>query len=235
MGEIVNGKIKNIKLCVFLLVLILGIVVVLNLLLNFSGEEIKRVWLLENGQNTPYFILEEKDNNYLLIREHVLESHEFVYPDAEDSYYANSALDDFLNEEFINYFSEDMKKYFIESNVEITTKESIGCCGGETEYIQRVFFVPSWTEATGMHNSVSLEEGRYLKKLEKVRAATNDNGEIAYYWLRTPNTWNFNRVLGIAESGGVFTGSTVDSLEVYKAGVRPMCRINANAPIIFED
>ena len=65
-----------------------------------------------------------------------------------------------------------------------------------------------------------------MKKLEKVRTVTNDKGEVEYYWLRTLDTWNFNMVLGIAESGGVFTGSTVDSFEVYKVGVRPMCRIN---------
>lgn len=200
-------------------------------------KEMDRLWIPENGKHVPFLVLDKTESDYLLIREHTTGPCAFVYPDSPNSYYANSALDDYLNSEYASRFSPEVQAYLLESDVVITKESSIGYCGGETEIIQRVFYVPSWTEATGMHNSIGLKEGsQFSKEFQRnFLSATNDKKEPSAWWLRTPDTWDFNRVFGINEDGGVSTGSTVDSLAVYEAEVRPVFRVSVEIPIVYEN
>lgn len=196
-----------------------------------------RIWIPENGEYVSFLVLEKTECDYLLIREHTTGPSAFAYANSPNSYYANSALDDYLNSEYASRFSPEVQAYLLESDVVITKESSIGCCGRETEIIQRVFYVPSWTEATGMHNSIGLKEGSQFSKefQQNFLSATNDKKEPSAWWLRTPDTWDFNRVFGINEDGGVSTGSTVDSLAVYEAEVRPVFRVSVEIPIVYEN
>jgi hypothetical protein len=200
-------------------------------------EKMDRLWIPENEESIPFLVLEKTEHDYLFIREHTTGPCAFVYRDSPNSYYANSALDDYLNTEYAGRFSSEVYAYILESDVVITKEFSIGCCGGETETIQRIFFVPSWTETTGMYNSIGLKEGNLFSKEFKQNylATTNDIGEPSAWRLRTPNTWDFNRVFGINEDGGVSSGSTVDSFAVYEAEVRPVFRVSTAIPIVYEN
>lgn len=200
-------------------------------------EEMERIWIPENEKYVPFIVLEKTEVSYLLMREYTAGSSPFVYGDSLSSYYGNSALDDYLNTEYARLFSDEVKAYLLESDIVITKASSIGCCGGETEIIHRVFYVPSWTEATGMYNSIGLQEGnQFPEKFKQMYLATeNDKGEPVTWWLRTPDTWDFNRVFGINEDGGVFVGSTVDDITVYEAEVRPVFRVSIEMPIVYEN
>lgn len=197
----------------------------------------ERIWIKENDEYTPFIILQKTESDYLLIREHTTGPCAFSYFDSESSYYANSALDNFLNQEYSSRFSCDIQEYLLRSAIEITSETSIGFCGGQTEYIERVFFIPSWTEATGKYNSSGLKEGNlFSNEFTKLALkATNDAGEPSAWWLRTPSTWYFNQVLGINEEGGVSTGLTVDSFGVYTADVRPVFRISSRITVVSID
>lgn len=199
-------------------------------------ELMDRIWIPENGKYTPYFILAKTADDYLLLREHTTGPCAFSFSDSPNSFYANSALDEFLNVEFVKRFSPEVQSFFLESDVVITSESSIGSCGEDTDQIQRVFFAPSWTEVTGRHNSTGLQEGALLseKLTMEYRKATNDDGELSVWWLRTPDTWYTNRVHCINEEGGVSSASTLDDTGVYKADVRPAFRISSQIPIVFE-
>ncbi|MGN1019488.1 MAG: DUF6273 domain-containing protein [Aristaeellaceae bacterium] len=200
-------------------------------------QELDRLWIPENGEYVPFLVLKKTERDYLLIREHTTGPSAFVYGDSPNSYYGHSALDDYLNTEYASRFSSEVQAYLVESEVVITRESSIGVCGEEMETIRRIFYVPSWTEATGMHNSIGPEEGSLFSRefMQRCLVATNDQGEPAAWWLRTPDTWHFNRVFGISEYGSTFTGTTVDSITVYKAGVRPVFRVSSAMPVALEN
>ena len=197
-------------------------------------EEMERIWIKENDKFVAFIILEKSDNAYLVIREHTTGPSAFSYIDSKNSYYGSSALDDFLNLEYAGRFSSEISSFILESEIQITAESSIGCCGGMTEYIHRKFYVPSWTEMTGRHNNSCLQEGRLISAgfSKAYIKATNDEGAPSVWWLRTPSTWHFNRVLGINEEGGVSTGTTLDSLGVYTADVRPVFRISTQISVV---
>ncbi len=193
-----------------------------------------RIWIKEYDQYVAFIILEKTEKAYLVIREHTTGPSAFSYINSPNSYYANSELDDFLNTEYAGRFSTEVSHFFLKSYIQITTESSIGCCGGTTEYIKRIFYVPSWAEMTGRHNSSYLQEGNLISEAFKIThiKATNDAGAPSAWWLRTPSTWHYNRVLGINEEGGVSAGSTMDSSGVYVADVRPMFRISTKISIL---
>ena len=64
-----------------------------------------------------------------------------------------------MNEEFIQAYPNELRQYMEETSIEITAKESIGHCGQETTVIQRVLFLPSYTELGGIPSRTILQEG----------------------------------------------------------------------------
>ena len=64
-----------------------------------------------------------------------------------------------MNEEFIQAYPNELRQYMEETSIEITAKESIGHCGQETTVIQRVLFLPSYTELGGTPSRTILQEG----------------------------------------------------------------------------
>lgn len=196
-----------------------------------------RLWLPEDGQYTPFYVLDQTPETLLLLREHTTGPSLFCEGDSMNTYYAGSALDSFLNTEYACRFSDEIRAYFVEIDVVITAEAAIGYCGRETESIRRVFFAPSWTEITGRSNNVCLREGvSFAERLTaSTRAATTDGGAPSVWWLRTPNTWYPNIVLCVNEEGGMASAMTMTDGEAYPMDVRPAFRVSAGIPIVRED
>lgn len=201
-------------------------------------QEIKQLFLIENGQYVPYYILDKTDDYYLLIRKNVIGPHPFCFESAEvSSYYNNSAIDVYLTTDFLNSFPKDIQDYFIVSEITITSKNSIGICGKEVERIKRKIFIPSYSEVTGRSTSVLLNEGKLFSKdfLKEYGVANNEKDEPSAWWLRTPDTWYYNRVVGVNEEEGIGVGSTIDDVEIYQNYVRPVIKVSSKIPIEIDN
>jgi hypothetical protein len=108
------------------------------------------------------------------------------------SYYENSSMDTYLNTEFLKIFSKKLNDKFINTNIEIISKESIGKSGSKTITIKRKAFLLSATEL-GFNNTY--EEGERLKYFNNIdnRLANDYNNKYRVsYWLRSANTFNLS-------------------------------------------
>lgn len=65
------------------------------------SAEIARVYIKEDGVYTPFLIIDEHDEMLLLMREHIKCDFTYAYEDAHSSYYAGSAIDHYLNSEYL--------------------------------------------------------------------------------------------------------------------------------------
>ena len=86
-----------------------------------------RVYLEENNQYVPFIVLScENYKGCLLLREYLLDER-VCYNDAQEyaSYYKNSNIDSYLNNEYIKSLSPQIQSCILTSDVEITSKEAI--------------------------------------------------------------------------------------------------------------
>ncbi len=192
-----------------------------------NGEENCRVYIKENGKDVPYLVLSSDYNgNCLLLREYLL-TEKRIYNKAlghTPSYYENSVIDVFLNNEFNDCFNKYTYDKILNSQIEITTSDSIGVGGKETTRIQRRIFLLSYTELNGGSSRTNLKEGSPLKYFEKEenRIAKFEDGKFGSWWLRTPNTGERLVVSGVAEDGIVGIGGINGANGgEYRNGVRP--------------
>lgn len=185
------------------------------------------VYLQESDSYASYLVLtQDYGGNCLLLREYLLDT-DRIYngPGKKASYYGESDIDRFLNEEFIYVYPDELIQHMAETNIEITAKESIGHCGEETTFIQRVFFLPSYTELNGTPSRTILKEGSPLLYFadKKNRIAYYENGEPGSWWLRSAST------VGTAYACGVSSEGVMGSSGIYNpnpdggyySGVRP--------------
>lgn len=202
-----------------------------------SGNEYdNRVYIMEDGKFTPYLVLTDDYNGHcLLLREYLLKDkqpfnnpHQFC-----PSYYENSSIDLFLNNEFYTLFSDYVSDQIVESSIEITTKDSIAHSGEETLTILRKIFLLSYSELNYNARWVFVREGNqlsYFAENEK-RVAFFEDGPRGAWWLRTPDTLDrySGSVIddnGIAGSAGLLhLGGTSHS------GVRPAFCLPGELPV----
>lgn len=203
--------------------------------ISYSNNKNKfTVYLCENDEYIPYLVLTDDYNgSCLLLRKHVL-GEQIKYNDnyRYSSYYKDSNIDAFLNKSFINVFNEAFKKKIIPTEVEITSKGSIGICGTDTEFICRKIFILSVTEVYGYSSSVTSQEGTSIEYFEKNdKKATKIDGIKSNWWLRTPNTWDANTVYGVDINGSVGISGMGDLIEPCIGGVRPALCLNGDIEI----
>ena len=118
-----------------------------------EGAKEARVYIKENEAFVPYLVLTSDysgDENVLLLREYVLpelrqyEEHgEFWAQDEYGSYYENSSIDKFLNTDFLSSLSNEVKENIVDSEIEVTDKESYTEWNYKTHEINRKIFLLS--------------------------------------------------------------------------------------------
>ena len=199
------------------------------------------VMIKEQGEYVPYLVITDNYNgskNCLLLRKYLLDEFRRFDEFAEVcTYYGDCELDAFLNEEYINMYSNEIQNMMIESKVEITAY--LGVVSGELlkKNIKRKIFILSYEETCNDEDSSIVKEGEPIKYFEE-RAhliATKSNGESAIYWLRTPDPYYESAVCAISDDGlCLVSGISGGSFE-YEHGVRPAFCLPRNTKIVEVD
>jgi hypothetical protein len=167
---------------------------------------------MENNRYVPYLVLTDDYNgNTLLLRKYILPETRRI--NEYYSYYENSEIDNYLNGEYWNEFSE-IKDLIIDSEIEIIADSAIGYSNRNTTAIARKFFLLSLCEL-----ALDMEfEGSplaYFKDKNNKIAYMEDN-IASSWWLRSPEpSWlSLTYAVGSENTLG-FTNSS------DKNGIRP--------------
>jgi len=198
------------------------------------------IYLSENEKNVPYLVLtNDYGGNVLLLRKHLLdEMKPYRGQSTIPSYYEESEIDRFLNDDYFRSLSDTIRDIVVDSVVIITDIESIGSVGTNTQNIHRKIFLLSYSEVAQEGSLVNAVEGRPLKYFiddPNAVCATTLIGEAGSWWLRTPNTAYLNTVYGISPDGYVGVCSVGGAEGVYENGVRPALCLPKNTAILRDD
>ena len=207
---------------------------------DFNKEKGFTIYILEHEQYNPYLVLTDDYNgNCLLLRKYLLNDM-LPYNEQNDapSYYRESKIDHFLNNEFFNSFSEKTQSIITLSEIDITDIDSIGIVGTDIIRIQRKVFLLSYTETTQEESLVNAIEGNpltiFIENSDLINAATSDN-IAGSWWLRTPNTAYYNAVYAISPDGYVGV-CRVGGSEIEEGnGVRPAFCVPCSSAIRLDN
>jgi len=203
------------------------------------------VYVEENEKYIPYLVLTANYNgNTLLLRKDLLvESHKYGYGDyfgestpdnyyQDSGYYATSNIDNFLNSDYFDVLSANIRAQILNTDIAITSEtrvENNGLFEFGTETISRKVFLLSHTELGLPASEVANDEGEVLKYFKENSIIAYSNGEPCSYWLRSRETFEDNLVWGIGPEGTYGGGDTKSA-----NGVRPaFCVLNSTR--IFEN
>ncbi|MBR6515016.1 MAG: hypothetical protein IKT46_09325 [Clostridia bacterium] len=151
--------------------------------------------------------------------------------DKKSSYYANCDLDAYLNQEFFYSLSCNLQELIPETDIEITSKESIGSCGYITKTIKRKVFLLSCTEVGLKNNSLLVSEGEKIDFFNtSAHLIAFQNNSPSSWWLRSSYTWYRNAAWAIGSNGKIGSGD-VSALN----GVRPAFCIKGDIEVYKKD
>lgn len=192
------------------------------------------VYLKEDGDYVP-FIVTSKDylgdgsNECLLVRKHVLSDTKPINL-GSTSYYENSNMDLYLNDEYIKEL--ECQDIIDDIQLEIASKKAIGNSETITTIIKRKVFILSAYECYELSGKDMLQEGNQLKYFKSIRhrEVYNENGEMSSWWFRTPNCSLSNNTYYMETDGRVYSSSADESLSIM-----PSFCINGNTKITLAD
>ena len=188
-------------------------------------DSINVIYIKEENQYVPFLVL--SDNYYgntLLIRRDVIGEQRRL--NDYSSYYKDSEMDRFLNDEYLKRLPE-IEPYIVSSNIEITKDDALGLSKTDTETISRKIFLLSCSEL-GIDDSPNMAiEGETLQFFcnEENRKAYL-NGETSSWWLRTPHTYYLSCTYVIGDNNKIGSTNSYDS-----NGVRPAFCVSKNVKI----
>ena len=192
---------------------------------NVCSDE-NLVYVKEGNVYTPFIVV---TNNYskgdtLLLRKEVME--ESLRMNEYSSYYNNSEIDNFLNNEYYETLGEIQSK-INSTTISITTDDSIGISGSNTESIERYVFLLSSKELCFDMGDEGVEL-KYFKDPEN-RIGHLHNSPSGWI-LRTPNTYYLSGVCSVGASGKLGTINSYD-----KSGIRPAFCVDSSTRIIMKE
>ena len=199
------------------------------------------IFVEETGTYIPYLALTDQYEGQeacLLLRKDALDQpRAFHRNNPYASYYPDSDIDYYLNHEFYLTLSEELRDVLCSSEITVTSKESLGYCGKDTETIQRNIFLLSAIEAGGESSATVPREGHklpYFSSSER-RIVQTSSGIATSWCLRTPHTWHDNVVCGVNTEGVIGIGGIGGFGEDYLNGVRPAFCLPVTTPIRCRD
>lgn len=192
-------------------------------------REVQVVYIAEQDEYVPYMVLDgDYDGKVLLLREQILpelmpfKDHSDLWRhDEYGSFYEQSSLDAYLNQEFLDRFAESVRGYIADTTIEVTDLTAYDEWNYATHTIQRKVFVLSSVEigVEGLDGYTTASEGEpldYFTNKEMVeKRACDSEGNACPYWTRTPELWESCTVVVI---GVDVVGNTTADLS---CGVRP--------------
>lgn len=191
--------------------------------------QVQKVYIAEQGEYAPYLVLSGNyDGKVLLLREQVLpelmpfKKHSNLWGHYEyGSYYEQSSLDAYLNQEFLDRFAKPVKGYIADTIIEVTDLKAYDEWNYTTHTIERKAFLLSSVEmgVEGLDGYTTTTEGEAIdyfinKEIAEKRAYDSEGNEIPY-WTRTPELWESCTVVVIGTK--VVGAATADQ----GLGVRP--------------
>ena len=205
------------------------------------SEEDYTVMIKERGEYVPYLVITDNydgSRNCLLLRKYLLDDYFRFNEDLEvSSYYKTCELGNYLDEEYIKIYSNELQDIIVNTDIEITSYLGLISCKNLKEHINRKVFLLSYNELCKDKSSSICAEGNAISYFEdKSHAvAVKANGEEGAYWLRTPDTWFTTVVCAIDTEGTYFSSGTSFGSDDYELGVRPAFCLPRNTQIIEED
>lgn len=178
------------------------------------------VYIQENGVLEPYLVLDKHyGQGILLLRQHTLNT-SLPYSDKKANgslggYYGTSAIDTYLNTDFLSRFSENVLQSLVENKVSIADKETVTTRGDRknTELISRKVFLLSLTEINSK-SVLAYKEGKPLAYFKDNKKAT---ASMQNYWLRSAYLWDDIQAWTVLKDGGVSGAPVSVSLGVRQA------------------
>ncbi len=169
------------------------------------------IMISENGSLVPYLVIA---SNYhggtLLLRKEPLDN-PMPITDTYGSYYAESNLNQYLNNDFLKSFSADIQSRIKPSLIEITKKDSIGTSNTYNEVIEtKVFLLGTSQMGIDLQETVT-HEGQIIDyfTIPENRIA-HKNGIPVSWWTRTPNTKYKSVMCGLDAAGNLNFGNASD-------------------------
>ncbi|PIE76987.1 MAG: hypothetical protein CSA13_01775, partial [Clostridiales bacterium] len=179
----------------------------LNVLADLRTFGDKTIYIKEDDDYKPYYVLRQNGNAVLVLRKLLLaEPHPYNKNERFGAYYASSEIDDFLNADFIDRLSTLTRDNIVTSEIEITHIDSLGSVGGQKETIERAVFLLSYHELGLPELSIVVKEGQPIDFFK------DDASRIAYFegtdtasgwWTRTPDSWYDSVVISYGYDGRV--------------------------------
>ncbi|MDR1688278.1 MAG: DUF6273 domain-containing protein [Clostridiales bacterium] len=194
------------------------------------------VYIEESDGYAPYLVLtDDYGGNTLLLRKYVLdELIAFNENKRYGSHYENSYVDIFLTEEFYEKLPKITKDIIVDTNVEITSITSYGSGDRETTLINRKVFLLAFSEVAHRKSRTDIAEGKPLAYFAEVelRIAYHENGDVAGWWLRTPNVGSTTAINGVNTKGIVAFVALETIAGMTEGGIRPAFCVDNTIPVI---
>lgn len=185
------------------------------------------IYIAENGIPTPYIVLDDAYNSYtLLLRKEVLKEQRNI--NKKSSYYGESSISSFLNNEFYQTIDKDVRSQIVDTPIKITKKAGLGHTGRETEEItQKVFLLAASEVNPNTFSVLVVNEGKGLEYFnDYLRLPANDGEKIVSWWLRSPNSY-YDNVSFIVGENGVIT----EEKSSEERGIRPAFCVKGSARV----
>lgn len=189
------------------------------------------VYLKEERGYQPYLVLEDYgDGKTLLLRKYVLPQTRRVSD--YTAYYEDSEMDQYLNGEFLEGLTEEVRSSILDSDIEILDKNCLNQLETKVTQIKRKVFLLSYRELGYALNGHVGEEGAALKyfKDNSHRSVFTESDQASGWWLRSADSTYDSCVYAVGPEGEI--GST-NAFE--ENGVRPAFCIDENMEIYKKD
>ena len=173
-------------------------------------RHVQKVYIEEQEGYTPYLVLSGNyDGKVLLLREQVLpelmqyKEHSDLWRHYEyGSYYEQSSLDAYLNQEFLERLAESVRDCIADTSIEVTDLTAYDEWDYATHTIERKVFLSSVEMGVeGLDGYTTTVEGEALdyftNKEMVVKIAYDSEGNACPYWTRTPELWESCTVMVI--------------------------------------
>ena len=192
---------------------------------NKVRNHVNYVYVREGDREIPFIVAEAdyQKGKTLIVRRDLLPT--FRRFNDYYSYYENSEIDNYLNNEYLGELNE-IDGIIEPVNIVIAAESAIGLTGKEVTKIGRKVFLLSYVELGLAESPTVAPEGKALKIFKKSenRIACDESGNPECYIMRSPNTYHDSMVYCMGDDAVVGGINAFD-----ESGIRPAICVDNSA------